>query len=225
MTGGDDAPARRAGADNLQTVTTQPPQDYPEDEFDVAGRDRVPQGVHRAPRPLRRTLLPVLAVVVLAPLLAWGAVSLLGGGGSPGTSASPTAQATDDAATEVPTEEPPAGEETPEPGESPTGEETTPAEETPSDVAYDTAIAVLNGSGVTGLAGDAVGQARRGRLHRRHRRRLRRRRPTTTTLYYNNADLAPTAQEVASVLGIDTVVESADATSAIAIVLRADYAG
>ncbi|UNX55290.1 LytR C-terminal domain-containing protein [Georgenia sp. TF02-10] len=206
-------------------MTTQPPQDYPEDEFDVAGRDRVPQGVHRAPRPLRRTLLPVLAVVVLAPLLAWGAVSLLGGGGSPGTSASPTAQATDDAATEVPTEEPPAGEETPEPGESPTGEETTPAEETPSDVAYDTAIAVLNGSGVTGLAGDAVGQLAAAGFTGGIADDYAGGAPTTTTLYYNNADLAPTAQEVASVLGIDTVVESADATSAIAIVLRADYAG
>lgn len=48
-----------------------------EDEFDIAGRDNAPQGVHRRPRSLARVLLPIIAVLILAPLLAWATIALL----------------------------------------------------------------------------------------------------------------------------------------------------
>jgi cytoskeletal protein RodZ len=208
-----------------------PHEDYPEDEFDVAGRDRTPQGVHRGPRPLLRTLLPILAVVVLAPLLAWGAITLLGGTDEPAPAAStaaapetaaPTAGATDGQTSEAPTEG------TTEVGEDPTSEEPTEeetTEEPAGQVERGTAIAVLNGAGVNGLAGEVVGtlaaEGFTGGVPDDYTSGA----PATTTLYYNNADLQATAEEVGRVLGIGNLVESSSATQAIAIVLRPDYQG
>ncbi|WP_123915108.1 LytR C-terminal domain-containing protein [Georgenia muralis] len=210
-------------------------EDY-EDEFDVAGRDRAPEGVHRSPRPLWRALLPVVAVIVLAPLLAWGAISLLGGGedptAAPTVAATSTAVATEggtDSATEGATE---GGTATAEPtggaSEEPTGgaatqtpEETEPA----AGVELGTPIAVLNGAGVGGLAGQVVDQLAAEGFTGGIPDNYASATPATTTLYYNNAGLQATAEEVASVLGITNLVESASATQAIAIVLRADFTG
>jgi hypothetical protein len=209
-----------------------PHEDFPEDEFDVAGRDRTPQGVHRGPRPLLRTLLPILAVVVLAPLLAWGAISLLGGSGEPGPSAAttaaqetaaPTGEAPAAGTTEgaEPTTEAPAEEEPTE--EEPTEEETT--EEPAGQVEYGTAIAVLNGAGVNGLAGEVVGTLASEGFSGGVADDYTSGAPATTTLYYNNPELQATAEEVARVLGIGNLVESSSATQAIAIVLRNDFQG
>ena len=53
--------------------------EYPEDEFDAADDEGpVPVGVHRAPVPGWRSWVPLLAVLIIVPLLAWGAVQLLG---------------------------------------------------------------------------------------------------------------------------------------------------
>jgi hypothetical protein len=208
-----------------------PHEDYPEDEFDVAGRDRTPQGVHRGPRSLLRTLLPIVAVVVLAPLLAWGAISLLGDSGEPApTASSPAAQqtvepsggASEPGAPEAPADgsEEPSGEAT---SEAPTEEET--SGEPAGEVQYGTAIAVLNGAGINGLASDVVGtlagEGFTGGVADDYTSNA----PATTTLYYNNPELQATAEEVASILNIGTVVESSSATQAIAIVLRPDYQG
>lgn len=201
-----------------------------EDEFDVAGRDRAPEGVHRSPRPLWRALLPVVAVIVLAPLLAWGAISLLGGGEDP--AAAPTATATATAAateggTESATE---GGTATAEPtgaaSEEPTDATPTPEETEPAaNVELGTPIAVLNGAGVGGLAGEVVGRLAAEGFTGGVADNYASATPATTTLYYNNAGLQATAEEVASVLGITNLVESASATQAIAIVLRADFTG
>ena len=65
--------------------------DYPEDEFDVGEDDGpVPVGVHRAQVPRWRSWVPLLAIIVIGPALAWGAVTLFlngtgGSGGSSGT--------------------------------------------------------------------------------------------------------------------------------------------
>lgn len=206
--------------------------DYPEDEFDVAGRERGPRGSHRRPRPVWRTLLPFLVVLVAAPLLAWGAVSLLSGGGGE----TPQAQETTTAPveeTEAPAEltEPPAepteppAEETGEPTSEPTEEETT--EEPPADVAYDSSISVLNGAGVSGLAGTVVENLAAQGFTNAAAGNYNAAAPQATTLYYNNASLASTAQAIGNALGITNLVESAEATSSvdIAIVLRGDFAG
>ena len=47
--------------------------DYPEDEFDVGEDDGpVPVGVHRAQVPRWRSWVPLLAIIVIVPALAWG---------------------------------------------------------------------------------------------------------------------------------------------------------
>ncbi|WP_127126505.1 LytR C-terminal domain-containing protein [Georgenia sp. SYP-B2076] len=213
-------------------MSTHSHEDFPEDEFDRAGRDRNPQGVHRSPRPLWHALAPIVAVVVLAPLLAWGAITLLGntGDAAPTASAtattepSPAAAETAEAAPETPTAEPtpepsPTPEATAEPTEEPTKEEPTPA------VKYSAQIAVLNGAGINGLAGDLVAELSSEGFSGGAAADYRSAAPASTTLYYNNAELKATAQQVAKVLGISNIVESASATanSDIAIVVRGDY--
>ena len=62
--------------------------DYPEDEFDVGDDDGpVPVGVHRAQVPRWRSWVPLLAIIIIVPALAWGAVTLfLNGSGGSGSS-------------------------------------------------------------------------------------------------------------------------------------------
>ena len=88
---------------------------YPDDEFDAADAEGpVPVGVHRAQVPAWRSWIPLLAVLIIVPLVAWGAVALLrNGGGSPSSNGSSSAGAT----TAGPTASTPEPEETetPEP--------------------------------------------------------------------------------------------------------------
>ncbi|WP_226920847.1 LytR C-terminal domain-containing protein [Georgenia subflava] len=209
-------------------------EDYPEDEFDVAGRDRIPQGVHRGARPMWRTLLPIVAIVVLAPLLAWGAISLLGGAGEeePPPTATTAGEETDPAGepTGGPTGEPTDGAATDEPTDDgatdgePTDE---PTDGAGGDVQLDASIVVLNGAGINGLAGEAVTELSGAGFTGGSAADYASAAPASTTLYYNNAELQATAEEVADVLGITDLVESASATQTvdIAVVLRADFAG
>ena len=61
---------------------------YPDDEFDAADADGpVPVGVHRAQVPAWRSWIPLLAVLIIVPLVAWGAVALLRHGGAPSSTA------------------------------------------------------------------------------------------------------------------------------------------
>jgi hypothetical protein len=190
---------------------------YPEDEFDTLGEDRVPQGVHRAPLPRWRQLLPFLIVLVLAPTLAFVAVRVLTGG-EPGSD--PT-QSTTAPSSEVTTS---AGEEpTSETTEEPSSEE--PEETTPA-VELDLSIQiwVLNGSGQSGLAADAVAILDEAGWQDANADDYGSSLPSDTTLFYDNADQAEEAQAVGEQLGITNLVESADAADGdIVIVLRADF--
>lgn len=212
---------------------------YPEDEFDVAGRERAPEGVHRRPRSPLATWLPFLLVLVLVPLLAWGAVSLLSrepapeAAGTPTATQEPTATAapTDGATTPDGATAAPTGEATDEPtGEEPTEEEPTDEEtaepEPAADVSLGASISVLNGAGVGGLAATAAEQLTADGFTNVIAADYTAGSPDVTTLYYRNAELAPTAQRIGDVLGIGNLVELASATEnvEIAIVLREDYA-
>ncbi|MEE6273822.1 LytR C-terminal domain-containing protein [Georgenia wangjunii] len=210
---------------------------YPEDEFDVAGRERGPEGVHRAPRSTLAAVLPFVLVLVLVPLLAWGAVSFLSGANEGGDDPVATASATtDDGATPAPTDgatdggtaepEPtdPATDE-PEPAE----ETTEPEEETETpdaDVDTSVSISVLNGAGITGLAGDAAAELVDAGFGSTVAADYASGSPDTTTLYYRDGSLASTAEAIGEILGITNLVEAPSATQnvQIAIVLRADYA-
>ena len=69
---------------------------FPDDEFDAADADGpAPVGVHRAQVPAWRSWIPLLVVLIVVPLVAWGAVALLkhGAAQSSGGSASGSANA------------------------------------------------------------------------------------------------------------------------------------
>ncbi|TNC16903.1 LytR family transcriptional regulator [Georgenia sp. 311] len=192
--------------------------EYPEDEFDVAARDRGPEGVHREPPSLWRALAPFLAVIVIVPLLAWGAVSLLSDNDGDDAPLEPVPAAT------APATEEPAPGETAEPTPTPAEE---PSEPAVPDVVRTASISVLNGAGVNGLAGRVAGELQADGFTTVGAADYTSGTPDVTTLYYRNAELAPTAQAIGTLLGIDNLVESPAATQnvEIAIVLRADYTG
>lgn len=202
------------------------PYDYPEDEFDVAEDGApTPVGVHRAQVPVWRSWLPLLLVLVLAPLLAWGAVSLLGRVSSSGTEDGAQAAATTagDQAAGGATGQAPADPAAPESGAEPTEVATTPA----AQADLTTGVTVLNGTSTTGLAsrtGDRLTNAGfttvsipSGVYSETD--------PDLTTVYYASPEDLGTAQAAASTLGITNVVESAAAAQSnpIVVILRSDY--
>lgn len=195
---------------------------YPEDEFDIAARNRGPKGVHRQAESAFRRLLPFLIVIVAAPLLAWGILSLLNEDGDGGPVASPSAPATTASATASapatvsPTPEATAtATPTPEPSPTPT--------EAAEQVALDAPVAVLNGAGIAGIAGRTADRLTEAGFTAVTAGNYASAQPTNTTIYYNNAELAPTAQAIGVELGIDLMVELASATDSLVVVLRGDF--
>lgn len=200
-------------------------QDYPfpDDEFDLAGPDRSPQGVHRTPRPRWRTLLPFIVVILLAPALAYVGVSYLAGqGNQDGTGSGVTAAPTDQPeVTPTPTVTQTPAEAEAEPVAEPTPE---PTPEEPG-IPRDVRVVVLNGTTRSGLAGSAAARLQEDGFTSTTLGNANSRVPTRSTVYYNNAALAESAQQVATVLGIGPIMELSSATTSIAVVLRSDYAG
>ena len=180
------------------------PYEYPEDEFDSPADDGPdPIGVHREPVPAWRSWLPLLAVLIIVPLLAWGAVSLLGS-----RSASPTETTTTAAAASA----------------TPTA---TASATLAGDADMTTGVTVHNGTSTSGLgtrtgekltnAGFTAVTVSQGMYSLAE--------PTTTTVYYASPDDQSTAQAVAQALGVTEVVESATEAQSnpIVVVLRDDY--
>jgi len=195
--------------------------DYPDDEFDADDDGPVPVGVHRAQVPAWRSWIPLLAILIIVPLLAWGAVGLLGRH-SIGTGGSSTATAGVAAVDDSTTAQAPEGEQQ----AAPEATDEASAEPTGT-VDYTTGITVHNGTDTTGLAtrtGDKLQNAgftsitvSQGVYTLEE--------PSSTTVYYASADLAASAQAVADVLGSGEVVESAEEAQSnpIVVVLRDDY--
>lgn len=193
--------------------------DYPEDEFDVLGNDRTPAAVHRAPRPWWRVWGPLIAVVVLAPLIAYGLVQL-GTGGD--TDPEPAATSSEQPAE---TEAPPEGEESTAPteGEStPAPEETTPVEPEAPPIDQAVEVRVLNGAGVSGLAGRVGDTVSADGWTTVVPGNYTSPQPQDSTIFYNNADLLDEAQALGELLGVGPIVELAD-VPAITVVLRPDF--
>ena len=201
--------------------------EYPEDEFDAADDEGpVPVGVHRAPVPGWRSWVPLLAVLIIVPLLAWGAVQLLGRHGArPAAEATAAAPASGGGAGA-----PASGGQTPATGQPPaTGAPTNGAEPTaaPTNADLTTGVTIHNGAGVNGLGartGDRlrnVGytnvEVQQGTYDNAS--------PTTTTIFYADSDTEPTARAVGQALGITNIVESAAEAQSnpIVIVLRTDF--
>ena len=204
--------------------------DYPEDEFDVGDDDGpVPVGVHRAQVPRWRSWVPLLAIIVIVPALAWGAVTLFlngsgGSGSSDAVSSSQPAQGGQaggnknaDKNADSANNKAGAASAKPSASASPSG-----------NVDFTTRVTVANGTNTDGLAKGASEKLTNGGftavevipgIYENAE-------PAKSTVYFSSPEARTAAQEIGKRLGISNVVEgTADNTQGapIAVILRDDY--
>ena len=186
---------------------------YPKDEFDRAGED-MPVGMHR-PQPSKwKAVIPFLLILVLVPLLGWGANHLLTSRGVvSGSESDPaTSQSSQPASGAQSTG--PSGDvaASPQPSESATPE-TTPTEAstpeaspTPTPTAdHNVVISVLNGTGTSGLAAQKVSLLNEAGFAGTSAANATGWSTTVSTVYYGDPDLEVTAQAIAQTLGISNI--------------------
>lgn len=204
--------------------------DYPEDEFDVGDDDGpVPVGVHRAQVPRWRSWVPLLAIIIIVPALAWGAVTLFlngsgGSGSSDAVSSSQPAQGGQaggnknaDKNADSANNKASAASAKPSASASPSG-----------NVDFTTRVTVANGTNTDGLAKGASEKLTNGGftavevipgIYENAE-------PAQSTVYFSSPQARPAAEEVGKRLGISNVVEgTAENTqgASIAVILRDDY--
>ena len=199
--------------------------DYPEDEFDVGEDDGpVPVGVHRAQVPRWRSWVPLLAIIVIVPALAWGAVTLfLNGSGGSGSS--------DAVSSSQPAQGGQAGGNK---NADSKGDKGGAASAKPSasasasgNVDFNTGVSVANGTNTDGLAKGASEKLTNGGftavevvpgIYENAE-------PAKSTVYFGSPENRPAAEEVGKKLGITNVVESAEnaQSNPIVVILRDDY--
>lgn len=193
---------------------------YPDDEFDATTDADAPRGVHRAPRSAWSRWWPFLGVLVLAPVLAYAAVTVWGAlndsSGGPGTAT--VDDGTGDEGTTDGTEE--------EPGDGTTEEAPPQTEEPPApEPVLSTPVQVLNAAGVAGLAGQQQAKLQEAGFTAVTTGNSDGGGATDSTVFYATEDQRATADLVASTLGITTVTLSPeDAGDGIAVVLLSDPA-
>ena len=203
--------------------------DYPEDEFDVGDDDGpVPVGVHRAQVPRWRSWVPLLAIIIIVPALAWGAVTLFlnssgGSGSSDAVSSSQPAQGGQ------------AGGNKNADSKGDKGDKGGAASAKPSasasasgNVDFNTGVSVANGTNTDGLAQGASEKLTNGGftavevipgIYENAE-------PAKSTVYFSSPEARTAAEEIGKRLGISNVVEgTADNTQGapIAVILRDDY--
>ena len=204
--------------------------DYPEDEFDVGDDDGpVPVGVHRAQVPRWRSWVPLLAIIVIVPALAWGAVTLFlngsgGSGSSDAVSSSQPAQGgqaggNKNADKNADSADNKAGAATAKPSASASAS---------GNVDFTTRVTVSNGTNTEGLAKGASEKLTNGGftavevipgIYEGEE-------PAKSTVYFSSPEARTAAQEIGKRLGISNVVEgTAENTqdASIAVILRDDY--
>ena len=209
--------------------------DYPEDEFDVGDDDGpVPVGVHRAQVPRWRSWVPLLAIIIIVPALAWGAVTLFlngaGGSGSSGaTSSSQPAQSGQAGGNKN------AGNKNADNKADNAGNKGGAASAKPSasaspsgNVDFTTRVTVSNGTNTDGLAKGASEKLTNGGftavevipgIYENAE-------PAKSTVYFSSPEARTAAEEIGKRLGISNVVEgTAENTQGapIAVILRDDY--
>ena len=203
--------------------------DYPEDEFDDGDDDGpVPVGVHRAQVPRWRSWVPLLAIIIIVPALAWGAVTLFlnssgGSGSSDAVSSSQPAQGGQ------------AGGNKNADSKGDKGDKGGAASAKPSasasasgNVDFNTGVSVANGTNTDGLAKGASEKLTNGGftavevipgIYENAE-------PAQSPVYFSSPQARPAAEEVGKRLGITNVVEgTAENTqgATIAVILRDDY--
>lgn len=180
---------------------------YPEDEFDRIGKN-LPQGAHRPGQPWWHGFLPFVIVIIIAPLLAWAMLLLLGSHPLSNNADSP--KSTETATTqEAPHTEPTTG---PEPSESATGgtmesnsPEPSETAEPPKEADKTTAVSVFNASGINGLAAGVKEKITAKGFTNVNATNFSGTKPAVNTIYYPT-DLEAEAREVQRILGIDMIV-------------------
>ena len=203
--------------------------DYPEDEFDVGDDDGpVPVGVHRAQVPRWRSWVPLLAIIIIVPALAWGAVTLfLNGSGGSGSS--------DAVSSSQPAQGGQAGGNKNADSKGDKGDKGGAASAKPSasasasgNVDFNTGVSVANGTNTDGLAKGASEKLTNGGftavevipgIYENAE-------PAKSTVYFSSPEARTAAEEIGKRLGISNVVEgTADNTQGapIAVILRDDY--
>ena len=203
--------------------------DYPEDEFDVGDDDGpVPVGVHRAQVPRWRSWVPLLAIIIIVPALAWGAVTLfLNGSGGSGSS--------DAVSSSQPAQGGQAGGKKNADSKGDKGDKGGAASAKPSasasasgNVDFNTGVSVANGTNTDGLAKGASEKLTNGGftavevipgIYENAE-------PAQSTVYFSSPEARTAAEEIGKRLGISNVVEgTAENTqdAPIAVILRDDY--
>lgn len=200
--------------------------DYPEDEFDVGDDDGpVPVGVHRAQVPRWRSWAPLLAIIIIVPALAWGAVTLFlnssgGSGSSDAVSSTQPAQggqggqAADKKAAD---KKGAAASAKPSASASASG-----------NVDFNTKVTVSNGTYTDGLAKGASEKLTNGGFTSVEviAGVYENAEPAASTVYFSSPEARPAAEEVGKRLGISNVAEGAEESTQgapIAVILRDDY--
>ena len=204
--------------------------DYPEDEFDVGDDDGpVPVGVHRAQVPRWRSWVPLLAIIVIVPALAWGAVTLFlngsgGSGSSDAVSSSQPAQGgqaggNKNADKNADSADNKAGAATAKPSASASAS---------GNVDFTTRVTVSNGTNTEGLAKGASEKLTNGGftavevipgIYEGEE-------PTKSTIYFSTPEARSAAEEIGKRLGVSNVVEGTEENTQgapIAVILRDDY--
>ena len=204
--------------------------DYPEDEFDVGDDDGpVPVGVHRAQVPRWRSWVPLLAIIIIVPALAWGAVTLFlngsgGSGSSDAVSSSQPAQGgqaggNKNADKNADSANNKAGAASAKPSASASAS---------GNVDFTTRVTVSNGTNTDGLAKGASEKLTNGGftavevipgIYEGEE-------PAKSTIYFSTPEARTAAEEIGKRLGISNVTEGTEENTQgapIAVILRDDY--
>lgn len=200
---------------------------YPRDEFDIAGED-MPVGMHR-PQPSHwKFVWPFLVILILIPLLAWGASALLlNREGQELNTVPESAESSESAQSAQSTQsDDDAQSVTIEPAQSEPETVVEPAQPEPEaapaqEVNYNATIDVLNGTGTAGLAAERAGTLNGAGFANTTPANADDWITEVSFVYYADSAFEATAQEVARVLGI-TNVKQIDATGGgnIVVVLK-----
>jgi hypothetical protein len=191
---------------------SKPDTHYPEDEFDVPNPDAA-RGVHRAPRSAWSRWWPFVAVLVITPLVAYGLVTLAARQGDLPTTGS--SQGADPAASDSASAPPDAA--------ATEGAGSTPPVETAPAVNMAAPVVVLNAAQISGLAKAQATKLTDAGFTAVTTGNFTGTKPADSVVFYASEELAPTAQLVASTLGITTAtLSAADAGTGISVVLAKD---
>jgi hypothetical protein len=176
---------------------------HPEDEFDAVEPGTVPRGVHRAPISRWRRAWPFLVVIILFPVLAFGAVNYWSDvrDAAPTASASPSVAATKAA---TPAATPSA---TPTPAGAPE---------------LGTPVVVFNATTKSGLAASAAKKLTDAGWTAAKPQDYTGGALNASTVRYSSSDLEATARAAGAALGITNVAKT-DGVDGVEIVLEDDY--